>query len=158
MGEINMIDDKTRSILKIADVHVKTLQETLEDMAPYYKFSQEFIIGMNKNHLRTLETMASRFGKLKDLIGTKIIDIYLQSQSQPIEGLSIIDKIHKLEKFNMIDSEDTWLELRNVRNHITQEYPDEPALTAKHLNNIYRLASVLISIYQKLSSAIQYNL
>lgn len=149
-----MTDDKTGSILKVADIHVKNLQEALDDMADKYPFAKDFIVNLHKNDLRTLETMTSRFGKLQDLLGMKIIDMYLQSQSQPIEGASMLDKIHKLEKLNMIDSEDTWIELRNVRNHITHEYPDDPELTAQHINNVYRLAPMLISIYKKLATTI----
>lgn len=147
--------EATDAILKVADIHVKTLQDALDDMATKHPFNTDFISNLNKTDLRTLETMTSRFAKLQDLMGTKIIDIYLQNQSQPIEGLSIIDKIHKLEKLNMIDSEDVWIELRKVRNHIAHEYPDDPQLAAKHLNNVFELAPNLILIYQKIAKELQ---
>ena len=52
-----MIDEKSKSILKIADTHVKNLQSTLDDMTVNYPFSVTFIVNMNKDELRTLETI-----------------------------------------------------------------------------------------------------
>lgn len=42
---------------------------------------------MNKNELLILDTMTGRFAKLQDLIGSKIIDIYLHSKAEQIVGL-----------------------------------------------------------------------
>lgn len=150
-----MIDEGTAGILKIADKHVMTLQSTLDDMAANYPFTEKFIVNMDKNDLRTLDTLTGRFGKLQDLVGSKIIDIYLQSQSQGIEGLSILDKINKLEKLYILDDASIWKDLRDIRNHITHEYPDKPAIAAKHLNNAYELAPKLIAIYQKIAAEIK---
>jgi hypothetical protein len=149
------MDKQAESFLKIADIHVKTLQATLDDLRDKYPFTEGFVINMQTSDLRTLETMNSRFGKLQDLMGTKIIDLYLISESQPIEGLSMLDKIHKLEKFNIIDDEDIWSQLRRVRNNISHEYPDAPELAARQLNHVYRLAPALIAIYQKLAQSIR---
>lgn len=150
-----MIDEKIDGILKIADIHVKALQSTLDDIVTNYPFSAAFVTNMSKDNFRILETMTGRFGKLQDLLGTKIIDIYLQTQAQPIEGLTMLDKIHKLEKLHIIENDDVWNELRTTRNHIAHEYPDKPELAAQHLNNVYRLAPKLIEIYQKIADVIK---
>ncbi len=150
-----MIDKQTEAILRVADIHVQVLQSILDDMLIYFPFTESFIVNMTTNDVRTLDSMTGRFGKLQDITGTKIIDLYLAKESQPTEGLSIIDKLHTLEKLNMLDTEDTWDELRKVRHHITHEYPDRPDLAALHLNNVYKLAPVLIGIYEKLAAAIR---
>lgn len=150
-----MTEPQTLAMLKIADLHVKHLQDALNDIKDDFPCDEKFIINMDKNTLRILDTMTGRFGKLQDLVGTRIIDLYLQNQSQPIEGLTIIDKVHKLEKLHIIENEDIWRELREVRNHIAHEYPDNPELAAQHLNNVYKLAPTLINIYQKLATAIK---
>jgi len=150
-----MIDEGTEGILKIAEKHVAALQSSMNDIATNYPFSVDFIINQTTDEFRILETMTARFGKLQDLLGTKIIDLYLQSQAQPIAGLSMLDKIHKLEKFYIIDDEDLWAELRRTRNHIAHEYPDKPELAAKYLNTAYALAPKLIEIYRKLAAEIR---
>ncbi len=150
-----MIDAKSEAILRIADTHVKNLQAAFDDLQNKFPFTEQFIVNMEKTELRILETMTSRFAKLQDLMGTKIIDLFLLHESQPIEGLSMLDKIHKLEKHNMLDSEDTWIELRNVRNHISHEYPDNPELASKQLNHVYSLAPTLIAVYEKLAKVIR---
>lgn len=145
-----MKEAQTINIIKIADTHVKHLQEALNDIQKNYPFDEQFVQNMNKNDLRILDTMTGRFAKLQDLLGNKIIDIYLHSREEQTLGLSMLDKIHKLEKLSILDNEEEWTELRDARNHIAHEYPDNPTLAAQHLNNVYRLAPKLINIYKKL--------
>ncbi len=143
-----------KSFLNIAELHVKNLQEALDDLASKYPFTQDFILHMKKEELRILDTMTYRFSKLQDLIGSKIIDLFLMQEAQYIDGMSMLDKIHKLEKLHILENEDTWLNLRDTRNHIAQEYPDNPALAANKLNDVYMQSSVLIDIYTKLKNSL----
>lgn len=150
-----MIDHTTQNILNIGEKHETALLDTLRDLAPYYPFSEQFIINLDVANFRTLETMTNRFSKLQDLLGSKIFDFYLISVSENIDGLSMLDKIHKLEKLNMLESEEIWQQLRDVRNHAAHEYPDQPLLTAQHLNSIYEFAPLLIEIFQKFATSIR---
>ncbi len=150
-----MIDEETDGILKIADIHAARLQEALDDLARKYPFDKNFIEHMEKIDLLTLEMMTNRFAKLQDLLGKKVIDLFLQNQAQPVDGLFMLDKIHLLEKFNIIESDEVWDQLRETRNHITHEYPDNPDLAARHLNGIFAMSQKLIAIYQKLAAAIR---
>ncbi len=149
-----MIDAKISAVMAIAEKHLIHLQNAMHDMSAHYPFTQNFIINLSEDDLRILDTMTGRFSKLQDLLGTKIIDIYLESVNEPIIGQSILDKINKLEKLYIIDSADLWTELRDVRNHISHEYPDNPQLAADHLNDAYKFALQLIAIYHKLKSEI----
>ena len=72
-----MIDAKSEAILRIADTHVKNLQAAFDDLQNKFPFTEQFIVNMEKTELRILETMTSRFAKLQDLMGTKIIDLFL---------------------------------------------------------------------------------
>ena len=38
--------------------------------------------------------------------------------------MSLIDVLHMLEKLELLDSSDTWIDYRKLRNTLTHEYPD----------------------------------
>ncbi|MDX2050621.1 MAG: hypothetical protein SFT93_05600, partial [Rickettsiaceae bacterium] len=71
-----------------------------------------------------------------------------------LENMTMIDKLNKLEKLQIINSVSTWEEMRRTRNHIAHEYPDKPELTAKYLNQIYNLAPELLNILDNIKNYI----
>lgn len=36
----------------------------------------------------------------------------------------MLDVLHRLEKLELLDSSDTWIDYRKLRNTLTHEYPD----------------------------------
>lgn len=91
--------------------------------------------------------------RYQDYIGSKFLDVFFESKSEPIEGLTIIDKMNKLEKLLLIDDAEIWREMREVKNHLTHEYPDDPAIMAKFLNQTYELAPRLLELFENLKKA-----
>ena len=99
--------------------------------------------------------LVSRFGKLQDLIGSKIIDLFFEGQGENIDNFTALDKINKLEKIGIIEDSEIWKEMRKVRNHISHESPDNPELTAKYLNQIVDMVPQLIEILNRLKRECQ---
>jgi uncharacterized protein with HEPN domain len=66
----------------------------------------------------------------------------------------MLDKIHKLERLEIIENALIWKEMRNVRNHVTHEYPDHPHFTAADLNKIIMLAPELLKILDNIQNRI----
>ena len=140
-------------LIKIAQTHVERIQLALQKTQHLFPLDQTSITQLNENDLVWLEFLISRFGKLQDLLGTKLIDAYLLAQQENIEQLSMLDKLHKLERLGIIEDSELWKKMRNARNHISHEYPDHPELTAKYLNQIFELAPELLQIFKKLMLA-----
>ena len=138
-------------LFKIADIHVARINFALRKLDQKLPLQE---IEINENDIPLFELLISRFAKLQDFIGRKIIDQFLFSKAEPYENLTMIDKLHLLEKFVILESIDEWQIMREVRNHLTHEYPDHPELTVKYLNQLYELTPKLILIYERIKLAI----
>ncbi len=120
---------------------------TYKGMLP---FDQTKIINLEKQNLLLIELLVSRVGQLQDLLGAKIIDAFLQEHAENIDGLTMLDKIHKLERLEIIDDAEIWKDMRQARNHAAHEYPDHPELTADYLNQLVMLTPKLLDILNRI--------
>ena len=90
--------------------------------------------------LERLESLASRFARLADLLSQRIMrladDLELESPG------SLLDRIHRAEKRGWADTDGDLVRVRELRNLIAHEYEDEdlPAL----YREVMRLAPVLL--------------
>lgn len=91
----------------------------------------------------------TRFGKLQDVMGAKIFPLILEILEED-GAISFRDKLNRLEKLGFIDNANWWSDLRNIRNELTQEYPDNYSLLADSLNRFLPLAEELLAFWQKL--------
>lgn len=66
--------------------------------------------------------------------------------------MTMVDKIHTLERLGMIDRFDVWDDMRKIRNHIAHEYPDHPELNAIYLNQVYDLAPKLLATLERMKT------
>lgn len=83
----------------------------------------------------------------------------LLSQEEPVNGLAILDKIHKSEYLEVIEDPGIWKEMCEARNHVLHERPDNPELTVKYLNQIIDLSPKLLNILilHKIKKRSDYN-
>lgn len=139
-------------IIKIADIHAARINMALEDLKVVLPFDQHKIGTIQKQNLLLIELLVSRFGQLQDLLGVKIIDTFLKDQAENIDGLTMLDKIHKLERLGIIEDAAIWKDMRQARNHAVHEYPDHPELTANYLNQVVALAPKLLDILNKIKA------
>jgi hypothetical protein len=97
--------------------------------------------------------LSSRFSKLQDLIGVKLFSMIIElygEQATPMP--TIIDKINQLEKIGVDISYKTWAKLREIRNHLSHEYPDNPEISVLNLNEFYEFVPKLLKTYESLRS------
>ncbi len=137
-------------IIKVAQVHEKRLLYALKSLAHLIPFTAEKVQDLSEHDFLVVELMTNRFSKLQDFVGAKIINLFLDISQEPYEALTMIDKLNKLEKFHIIDDKDVWQEMRELRNHLAHEYPDQPELVAQFLNQTYSFSQELLQILTKL--------
>lgn len=142
-------------LIKIAKLHEKRLSYALKKIALLIPFTENKIKELSDEDIEPIELMTSRFSKLHDFIGTKIINLFLDVTLESHEALSMIDKLNKLERLNILEDKDTWLEMSELRNHLAHEYPDHPELIALFLNQTYSYSHQLIEILKKLLEQIE---
>ncbi|XGA79237.1 hypothetical protein OR573_12090 [Halomonas sp. CH40] len=84
-----------------------------------------------------LEAFASRFCRLQDTLGDKLLPALLRALGEPDKALLI--NLDKAEKFGWLVSTEKWVELRQLRNQMIHEYIEEApvlhnALITAHQN------------------------
>ena len=141
-------------ILKIADIHVQRIEMAINDLKSIYPLNQNTVANFSKNELMLIELLLSRFAKLQDYIGEVLIDNFLKYTDDYKSNLTMIDKINKLERLEIIEDVAIWKKMREARNHISHEYPDNPSLTAQYINQIFQLAPKLIQILNNIKAKI----
>jgi len=57
--------------------------------------------------------------------------------------MSFIDILDKLEKLGVIESAEDWFKIRELRNRITHEYPNEEEEIKRDLNLALRYSQIL---------------
>ncbi|MBF0468820.1 MAG: hypothetical protein HQK61_08050 [Desulfamplus sp.] len=79
--------------------------------------------GLNQDILESFEALTSRFARLSDMLIQKVLRtidmIELESSG------TVRDRINRAEKKKLIDSADSLIEIRVLRNEIAHEYKSE---------------------------------
>lgn len=90
-----------------------------------------------------LETLTSRFARLSDILIQQVfraIDII-----ELVDEGSILDRLNRMEKRQIISNAETWIEIRKIRNRISHEYAegDLQGLRKQALDFVDELATTL---------------
>jgi hypothetical protein len=80
-----------------------------------------------------LDAFVSRFGRLQDTVGDKLLPALLLASAEPVQ--SAIENLDKAEKLGWIDSADIWLEMRKLRNQMVHEYIEDLVVLDNALQN-----------------------
>jgi len=96
-----------------------------------------------------LNALIFRFSKLQDLIGTKIFRNYLNFSGFNLVDKTFFDILKEIEKEGIIDI-DSWDELRELRNKIAHDYPEEIDEMIESINMFIKKSSDLILVANKL--------
>ncbi len=107
------------------------------------------------NNTRIVNSFLFNFGKLQDKIGAKLFKKVLYELKE-IDDFSIpmLDVLHLLEKLNIIESVTDWDELREARNAIAHDYPDDIDERIEMIYFILDKYQLLKTIYQNLVAKI----
>lgn len=115
----------TEQLYLILQKELKLLDDATEVLR--YSFDKCTRIGLKQAYqpeeLESFESFTGRFARLSDILIQKIFrlidEIDLETQG------TIRDRINRAEKKELIDSSDTFVEIRMVRNDIAHEYLPE---------------------------------
>lgn len=148
------IFDSLQSFIETGDIHAGRLDVALQHISHLLPFQPSGLQKFTADELGHLEMMTSRFAKLQDLLGAKIFPLLLEALQEGRSEDSALDRLHKLEKLGILPSTHEWIMMRELRNHVTHEYPDNPALMAANLNKIVTYAKNLLAFWAKLKAKI----
>lgn len=70
-----------------------------------------------------LDAFVSRFGRLQDTVGDKLLPHYLNAVGEKTGAA--IDNLNHAEKLGLVSSAELWLTLRDLRNEMIHEYMED---------------------------------
>lgn len=138
---------------KIADIHADRLHIAIVKTQKLFPISAKTLHTLDTENLAFLDMITNRFGKLQDIIGAKILPLILELLGET-DTASFIDKLNRLEKLNIINSASWWMELREIRNQITHDYPNNYEQLATDFNKLISFATELLAIWANLKKYI----
>jgi hypothetical protein len=95
-----------------------------------------------------LDSFVSRFGRLQDTVGDKLLRAILNALAEP-KGAAI-DNLDRAEKLGLIDSVDDWLAMRRLRNQMVHEYIEDLAVLASALRSGHNYVPTLVANARRL--------
>ncbi len=143
-----------RSVIQVCDIHASRLEMALLHIKSIAPIQIEKILNFSDQELSFLELLTSRFSKLLDLIGRKVFPSVLRILEEDKENFSLLDRLYKLEKLDFLPDAKMWIEMREIRNHITHEYHEDPDLAAQNLNKTIEAAQDLLTYWKFLKNKI----
>jgi hypothetical protein len=89
-----------------------------------------------------LDAFVARFGRLQDTVGDKFLPTLLSALGET-PGAAI-DNLDKAEKLGLIESADSWMELRRLRNQMVHEYIEDLAVLSSALRSGHAFVPMLV--------------
>ena len=112
----------TNEIIAKVELHKSRAKLALEEIKNF-KDGLSIEIFEDFEKIKTIDTFIYRFIKLQDMMGDKLFRIFLDELGEYKDNMSLLDILDKLEKLNLIDNSQQWMEYRKLRNKLTHEYP-----------------------------------
>ncbi len=107
--------------------HYKALHEyklLIDDLLVDINIYDPFTFNTLKPEKRAiLDAYLKRFSSLQDYLGAKIFPLLLEIAGIGSSRMSEI--LYEIERERIIDSLENWIELREVRNELEHDYPEE---------------------------------
>lgn len=103
-----------------------------------------------------LESFGSKFGRMQDTVVDKLIPAILYAAGEPV--LAAIDNLGKMERLELINSADTWLEMRRLRNRLVHEYFENPDDLAPGLQRACEFTDTMHTDFERMKDYIHKHL
>lgn len=116
------LEQSLQELIAICHVHEQRLNHAFGRINPLMPMTLEKLECMSDDDYVFLDSVVGRFEKLQDTIGEKIFPRILKLEEEFKVSESFLDRLHRLEQLQVIDSADSWIKLRQLRNELSHEY------------------------------------
>ncbi|MEA3352426.1 MAG: hypothetical protein U9Q33_01220 [Campylobacterota bacterium] len=105
-------------------IAIKEYKVLIDDLSKESNIYEQFIFNTLKPEKRAiLDAYLKRFASIQEFLGAKIFSLLLEIAG--INNTKMSEVLSNIEKENIIDSLENWIELREVRNELEHDYPEE---------------------------------
>jgi uncharacterized protein with HEPN domain len=120
----DIIRKKWLSAVNECRTHLIRIHQALDRLANRFPLTRPAYDGLDEQDIASVDQVVFRFTKLLDTLGTKIFPLGLQILGEETSAVPFIDQLSRLEQLDFIPSVEKWMELRELRNDLSHEYPD----------------------------------
>lgn len=138
--------------LASCEKHAERLRWALLTLAALRPLTPAKIPQLDEVTIAVVDQFSVRFAKLRDAMGAKLLPGILEITGEYGDLVAFIDKLNRLEKLGAIHSAARWLELREMRNQFSHDYPEDPAIQASLLNKGFSQAEVLLEELERVNA------
>ena len=125
-------------------IAIKEYKSLIDDLLEQTNIYDPFTFNTLKPEKRAiLDAYLKRFASIQDFLGAKIFSLLLDVAG--INNTKMSEVLSNIEKENIIDSLENWIELREVRNELEHDYPDELDDLKYCIDNFEKLQSYYLN-------------
>lgn len=135
------------SSLSECESHYKILDKRKKTLDVFFPLTRDLFEKLTDGQIEHIDQFIYRFTKLQDSFGSRMLPsiyYYLENETKAVPFLDIISRLEKLE---IVPSEDDWQYFRNLRNNLTHDYPESVEQTIFTLNSLYSGWDKIVSLY-----------
>ncbi len=144
-----------QSIMELGILIENAKQIRKKLIEPLMPLTAYFVENCSLEERVIIDSLAMRYLQIQDMLSNKIFVRFLEVVDEDLVGMSFIDILNRLEKMNIIKNSYRFRHLRDLRNHLTHEYPDRPDMRADFLNQAYDGIPELIEIFDIIKVRLQ---
>ncbi len=133
--------------LQKCSIHLRRLHYAVGQTEKIFPLNKNIYQSLNDAQIGNIDQLVFRFTKLQDELGTNTFRYVLVYLQEDIIDKPFRDILNRLERLKIIDSSDTWLSLRELRNDLAHEYPMMLEETIDKLNHLFVQLPVLENIF-----------
>lgn len=135
------------AITKKEAVYLEVTANRIRALAPDLAWIESLETNVESGEM--LDAFVSRFGRLQDTIGDKLLPAMLLANLEPVG--SQLDNLLRAEKMGWIDSSERWIEIRTLRNRLVHEYVASSATLHQALIMALDAVPVLLDTQKRLT-------
>lgn len=143
-----MLKKRLRYYFDEAENHIDKIQKANSILKEVIPIDIALLESLSEQQQDKLDILAFRFSKLQDLLGDKIFRNLLEYSGFNVQQ-SFVKLLSELQREGILDL-NQWIALRNARNKIAHEYPDNEDNLTSSINFIYDNSDYLIELTYKL--------
>ena len=107
----------------------------------------------NDLHSEMLDAFVSRYGRLQDTLGDKLLPAMLRGSLEKTG--SQLDNLLRAEKLGWIESTQIWIEIRELRNRLVHEYIETPSNLLSALQQALTCVTILIETQDRMANYVK---
>ncbi len=138
---------------QICRLHQARMNHALDFLHDLFPLNEESYRILSEEEISHTDQLIYRFSQLQDTLGEKVFPLIIKGLWENSAKLPFIDILNRLEKLEIIESAEKWISLRETRNLVTREYPENQGAIVEGLNE---LRSQAIYLGRVLDSVVLY--